>query len=91
MKVARAVASAAIAAGVTAQIGGDSFESPNFNVTTALQRLGVAVEMLPTPVPETSVLGKQSLFAPCSLAASCSSLYKTYRVTGADDGCSVCL
>ena len=73
MKFARIIPLAALATGTTTQVIGESFEPDDFNVTAALQGLGVAVETLPQPPPTTTRSEKRSSFASCPLAVSISS------------------
>jgi len=58
---------AALAARVTAQ-GTAVFEPLDFNVTAALENLGV--DVLALPEPENSTIAERSLFQPCALAVS---------------------
>jgi hypothetical protein len=59
---------ACLAAYVAARDGAGAFEPENFNVTKALEGLGVDVEVLPKP--ERSTIAGRSSFRPCSLAVS---------------------
>lgn len=70
MKLVRTIQLAALATGATAQINPEGFEAEDFNVTAALQSLGVAVETLPKPPAEATLSERSSLFASCSLAVS---------------------
>lgn len=70
MRVARIGLAAVLAARVTAQGNGTIFEPQNFNVTAALQDIGVNISTLPDSEPETYDFSKRSLFAPCLLAVS---------------------
>ncbi|KAF2004707.1 FAD-binding domain-containing protein [Amniculicola lignicola CBS 123094] len=73
MRVACIVPVAVLAAGIKAQAtGGAVFEPQGFNVTAALESLGVDVSALPEVEPETPGLSGRSSYAPCPLA--CSSL-----------------
>ena len=76
MRIARVVSLTTLAAVAHSQIGSGTFEPQDFNVTAALEDLGVAVEALPEPGNATASLAERSLFAPCSLAVSfyCSKL-----------------
>ncbi|KAF2704599.1 FAD-binding domain-containing protein [Pleomassaria siparia CBS 279.74] len=58
----------ALAAGVITQASGAAFEPQDFNVTAALENIGVDVSALPEP--KESDLSKRSLLAPCSLACT---------------------
>jgi hypothetical protein len=57
---------AALAARVIAQTS--TFEPLDFNVTAALENLGVDVSALPEP--DNSTIAERSLFQPCTLAVS---------------------
>jgi hypothetical protein len=57
---------AALAAHVSAQTS--TFEPVDFNVTAALEKLGVDVSVLPEP--EKSTIAERSLLQPCALAVS---------------------
>lgn len=71
MKTTCIVALTAFAAGTLAQTASDSFEAQDFNVTVALENLGVDVGTWPkSPSETTSPTGRRSSFAPCSLAVS---------------------
>ena len=76
MRIARVVSLTTLAAVAHSQIGSGTFEPQDFNVTAALEDLGVAVEALPEPGNATASLAERSLFAQCSLAVSfyCSKL-----------------
>jgi hypothetical protein len=70
MKLARIIPLAALATGATTQAIGENFEPDDFNVTAALQSLGVAIETLPQPPPVVTRSEKRSSFASCPLAVS---------------------
>jgi hypothetical protein len=66
MRVVRLTSIGALAAGVTAQ-SGSVFEPQDFNITAALEKLGVVVSILPEPA---SLLDARSSDAQCSHAVS---------------------
>ncbi|KAF2131847.1 FAD binding domain-containing protein [Dothidotthia symphoricarpi CBS 119687] len=68
MRVAHIISVPALAASVAAQASGTIFEPQDFNVTAALEDIGVDVSIL----PEAPALSKKSSFTPCSFA--CTSL-----------------
>lgn len=70
---------AAFAACVTAQTGAGAFEPVNFNVTAALEELGVDVAVLPEY--KSSTITGRSLFQPCSLAVSSSEVLCDSMIT----------
>jgi hypothetical protein len=86
MRFAYVVPLATLAPCVAAQAG--VFEPQDFNVTAALEKIGVNVSTLPEPEPETSSLG-QWWFAPCSLAVGSIGHLKPLSIVPADDECSV--
>jgi hypothetical protein len=59
---------ACLAACITAQNGAAAFESEKFNVTKALEELGVDVKVLPKT--EGSTIAGRSALKPCALAVS---------------------
>ena len=69
MRFARIVPVVTLAARVTAQA---TFEPQDFNVTAALEDIGVDVSTLPEPEPEHETPGRRKRFSgtPCSLAVS---------------------
>ena len=85
MRIGRIVSLTSLAAGTTAQAGVDGFEPLNFNVTAALEDLGVPVETLPEPSFNSSRIAQRSLIAPCSLAVS-RFFYETLDYTRATAG-----
>jgi hypothetical protein len=70
---------------LAARVAAQSFEPSEFNVTAALQNLGVDVSELPTPS-----LAERSLSLPCALAVSTELLFlRLCEVLNADHRCSV--
>jgi len=67
MKVTCLVSIAALAAGVGAQASGAAFEPQDFNITAALENLGVDVSALPKPA---NALNARVSDAQCSHAVS---------------------
>ncbi|KAH6632927.1 FAD binding domain-containing protein [Boeremia exigua] len=72
MRIADILSLAILAVRATAQAGGNSFEPQDFNVTAALEDLGVPVATLPKPANETSAPKRRSSSLSCSFA--CASL-----------------
>lgn len=70
MKFARIIPLAVLATVTTTEAIGKSFESDDFNVTAALQSLGVAVETLPQLPPVATRSENRSSFASCPFALS---------------------
>lgn len=92
MRFARIVPALTLAARVTAQ---STFEPQDFNVTAALENIGVDVATLPEPEEanyETPTRAKRSLEGLCSLAVSRteqSCMCKTVNATNANHQLSV--
>ena len=72
MRTACFVSWVALAALVIGQAGNTilTFEPQDFNVSAALESLGVDVSTLPDPESTSPTLNERSLFASCSLAVS---------------------
>lgn len=68
MKIVNFIQLASLAAGATAEAPDNRFEVQDFNVTAALEELGVVIELLPQPLTEALNLGERSFSTPCSLA-----------------------
>lgn len=75
MKVTCFVPIAALAAGVGAQASGAVFEPQDFNITAALENLGVDVSALPEPA---NTLNARASDAQCSHAVGSSMLQRSH-------------
>ncbi|KAJ8119076.1 hypothetical protein OPT61_g74 [Boeremia exigua] len=72
MRIVRTILLVTLVASVTAQGAGGDFEPQDFNITAALEKLGVPVGTLPKPALESGAHKHRSLELSCSLA--CTSL-----------------
>jgi hypothetical protein len=87
MRVAFVVTGATLVVCATTQASGDIFEPQDFNVTVALEDIGIAVSMLPEPKFDNRTVTGRYLVTPCSLAVSL--IFPTLVNKGTDNETSV--